>query len=166
MVKICWSGFLIFPLYFYFRTVYHCPFCNLCRVGKGLGIDFFHCMTCNCCLGITLVDHKCCEKSLEINCPICCDFLFTSSATVRALPCGHFMHSACFQVYILFPSCFDFCTEFMFQLFLLLYKEIDFCRCLMLYSTSFIISGIHLQSLCLPNLQQIFGKYGGKWTIF
>ncbi|MQL90863.1 hypothetical protein Taro_023463, partial [Colocasia esculenta] len=81
------------------RTVYHCPFCNLCRVGKGLGVDFFHCMKCNCCLGMKLVEHKCREKSLETNCPICCDFLFTSSAAVRALPCGHFMHSACFQAY-------------------------------------------------------------------
>ncbi|XP_042511163.1 zinc finger protein BRUTUS-like [Macadamia integrifolia] len=81
------------------RTVYHCPFCNLCRVGKGLGIDFFHCMTCNCCLGMSLVDHKCREKGLETNCPICCDFLFTSRETVRALPCGHFMHSACFKAY-------------------------------------------------------------------
>ncbi|KAJ8769822.1 hypothetical protein K2173_008228 [Erythroxylum novogranatense] len=81
------------------RTVYHCPFCNLCRVGKGLGIDFFHCMKCNCCLAMKLVDHKCREKGLETNCPICCDFLFTSSASVRALPCGHFMHSSCFQAY-------------------------------------------------------------------
>lgn len=81
------------------RTVYHCPFCNLCRLGSGLGIDFFHCMKCNCCLGMKLVDHKCREKGLESNCPICCDFLFTSSAAVRALPCGHFMHSACFQAY-------------------------------------------------------------------
>ncbi|KAH8491823.1 hypothetical protein H0E87_021430 [Populus deltoides] len=81
------------------RSVYHCPFCNLCRVGKGLGIDVFHCMTCNCCLGIKLVNHKCLEKGLETNCPICCDFLFTSSATVKALPCGHYMHSSCFQAY-------------------------------------------------------------------
>ncbi|PPD97482.1 hypothetical protein GOBAR_DD05500 [Gossypium barbadense] len=81
------------------RNVYHCPFCNLCRVGKGLGDDFFHCMVCNCCLAKKLVDHKCREKGLEINCPICCDFLFTSSESVRALPCGHFMHSACFQAY-------------------------------------------------------------------
>lgn len=81
------------------RSVYHCPFCNLCRVGKGLGIDFFHCMKCNCCLGMKLLEHKCREKGLETNCPICCDFLFTSSAAVRALPCGHFMHSACFQAY-------------------------------------------------------------------
>ncbi|XP_073226109.1 zinc finger protein BRUTUS-like isoform X2 [Cicer arietinum] len=81
------------------RNVYHCPFCNLCRVGRGLGIDYFHCMKCNCCLGIKSSSHKCLEKGLEMNCPICCDDLFTSSATVRALPCGHYMHSACFQVY-------------------------------------------------------------------
>ncbi|CAF2077972.1 unnamed protein product [Brassica napus] len=81
------------------RAVYHCPFCNLCRVGEGLGFDYFHCMTCNCCLGMKLVNHKCLEKSLETNCPICCEFLFTSSETVRALPCGHYMHSACFQAY-------------------------------------------------------------------
>ncbi|KAH7853078.1 hypothetical protein Vadar_033009 [Vaccinium darrowii] len=81
------------------RNVYHCPFCNLCRVGRGLGVDFFHCMKCNCCLALKLVNHKCLEKSLETNCPICCEFLFTSSATVRSLPCGHFMHSTCFQAY-------------------------------------------------------------------
>ncbi|KQK05031.1 zinc finger protein BRUTUS [Brachypodium distachyon] len=81
------------------RSVYHCPFCNLCRVGQGLGTDFFHCMNCNCCLGVKLIEHKCREKMLEMNCPICCDFLFTSSAAVRGLPCGHFMHSACFQAY-------------------------------------------------------------------
>lgn len=81
------------------RTVYHCPFCNLCRLGSGLGVDFFHCMKCNCCLAMKLADHHCREKGLETNCPICCDFLFTSNESVRALPCGHFMHSACFQAY-------------------------------------------------------------------
>ncbi|GAA0169325.1 ubiquitin-protein ligase [Lithospermum erythrorhizon] len=81
------------------RSIYHCPSCNLCRVGKGLGIDVYHCMKCNCCLGITTDEHKCLEKALEINCPICCEFLFTSSAIVRPLPCGHYMHSACFQAY-------------------------------------------------------------------
>ncbi|KAK9063723.1 hypothetical protein SSX86_017595 [Deinandra increscens subsp. villosa] len=81
------------------RMVYHCPFCNICRVGEGLGVDFFHCMTCNYCMSMKLVDHKCREKGLETDCPICCDFLFSSSPVVRALPCGHFMHSACFQAY-------------------------------------------------------------------
>ncbi|KAJ6793459.1 zinc finger protein BRUTUS-like [Iris pallida] len=81
------------------RTIYHCPFCNLCRVGKGLGVDFFHCMRCNVCLGTKVVEHKCRERSLETNCPICYEFLFTSSEPLRALRCGHFMHSACFQAY-------------------------------------------------------------------
>ncbi|CAI5980652.1 unnamed protein product [Closterium sp. NIES-65] len=81
------------------RDIYHCPFCNLCRVGRGLGIDYFHCMTCNACMSVTLAQHTCREKGLESNCPICHDFLFTSSAPVKALPCGHFMHSACFLAY-------------------------------------------------------------------
>ncbi|KAL6620645.1 hypothetical protein ACP70R_035784 [Stipagrostis hirtigluma subsp. patula] len=81
------------------RTVYHCPFCNLCRVGNGLGTDFFHCMKCNCCLGMKMIEHKCRENLMEMNCPICCDSIWTSSAAVRGLPCGHFMHSACFQAY-------------------------------------------------------------------
>ncbi|KAJ3695692.1 hypothetical protein LUZ60_001069 [Juncus effusus] len=93
------------------RTVYHCPFCNLCRLGKGLGVDFFHCMTCNCCLGMKLKEHKCREKGLETNCPICCDFLFTSSAAVRSLPCGHFMHSACFQAYTCSHYTCPICTK-------------------------------------------------------
>nr|PNR27802.1 hypothetical protein PHYPA_029954 [Physcomitrium patens] len=81
------------------RDIYHCPSCNLCRVGKGLGIDFFHCMTCNSCMAMHLKEHKCLEKGLESNCPICNDFLFTSNTPVKALPCGHFMHSACFMAY-------------------------------------------------------------------
>uniref|UniRef100_A0A453SZI4 CTCHY-type domain-containing protein n=1 Tax=Aegilops tauschii subsp. strangulata TaxID=200361 RepID=A0A453SZI4_AEGTS len=56
-------------------------------------------MKCNCCLGMRLSEHRCREKGLETNCPICGDFLFTSIAAVRALPCGHFMHSTCFQLY-------------------------------------------------------------------
>ncbi|KAK4843002.1 hypothetical protein QYF36_002606 [Acer negundo] len=81
------------------RTVYHCPFCNLCRLGRGLGVDYFHCMTCNCCMGLKAVNHKCVEKCLETNCPICCDFLFTSNEIVRDLPCGHCLHLSCFQAY-------------------------------------------------------------------
>jgi hypothetical protein len=88
------------------RNIYHCPFCNLCRVGKGLGIDYFHCMTCNACMSTQLKEHICREKGLESNCPICHDFLFTSNTPVKALPCGHFMHSACFQVSFHFSSSF------------------------------------------------------------
>lgn len=81
------------------KDIYHCPYCNICRVGKGLGIDYFHCMTCNACMYNSLKVHKCREKGLENNCPICHDFMFTSKAPVKALSCGHFMHSACFQAF-------------------------------------------------------------------
>ncbi|KAG7659586.1 Zinc finger CHY-type [Arabidopsis suecica] len=81
------------------RKIYHCPYCNLCRVGKGLGIDYFHCMKCNACMSRTLVEHVCREKCLEDNCPICHEYIFTSSSPVKALPCGHLMHSTCFQEY-------------------------------------------------------------------
>ncbi|MCO5569695.1 hypothetical protein L7F22_023411 [Adiantum nelumboides] len=81
------------------KDIYHCPYCNICRVGKGLGIDFFHCMICNACMNVSLKMHKCREKGLESNCPICHDFMFTSKAPVKALSCGHFMHSACFQAF-------------------------------------------------------------------
>ncbi|OMO96591.1 Zinc finger, RING-type [Corchorus capsularis] len=81
------------------REIYHCPYCNLCRVGKGLGIDYFHCMKCNACMSRALSNHICREKCFEDNCPICHEDLFTSSAPVKALPCGHLMHSICFQDY-------------------------------------------------------------------
>ncbi|XP_012080185.1 zinc finger protein BRUTUS-like At1g18910 isoform X2 [Jatropha curcas] len=81
------------------REIYHCPFCNLCRVGKGLGIGYFHCMNCNACMSRSLLVHPCREKSLEENCPICHEYIFTSSNPVKALPCGHVMHSTCFQDY-------------------------------------------------------------------
>ncbi|KAK9926326.1 hypothetical protein M0R45_023563 [Rubus argutus] len=90
------------------RTVYHCPFCNLCRLGKGLGIDFFHCMTCNCCLGIKLVNHKCLEKSLETNCPSAvisyshrvqqlghCHVAITCIACFQAYTCSHYTCPIC-----------------------------------------------------------------------
>ncbi|KAG5230054.1 hypothetical protein OIU76_022103 [Salix suchowensis] len=81
------------------REIYHCPYCNLCRVGKGLGIDYFHCMKCNACMARSLSIHVCREKCLEDNCPICHEYIFTSSTPVKALYCGHLMHSTCFQVY-------------------------------------------------------------------
>ncbi|XP_077210155.1 zinc finger protein BRUTUS-like At1g18910 [Tasmannia lanceolata] len=81
------------------REIYHCPFCNLCRVGKGLGIDYFHCMNCNACMSRSLAVHICREKCFESNCPICHEDIFTSTSPVKALPCGHLMHSTCFQDY-------------------------------------------------------------------
>ncbi|KAK6924931.1 Zinc finger, CHY-type [Dillenia turbinata] len=81
------------------REIYHCPYCNLCRVGKGLGIDYFHCMNCNACMSRSLSVHVCREKCFEDSCPICHEYIFTSTSPVKALPCGHLMHSMCFQEY-------------------------------------------------------------------
>lgn len=80
------------------REIYHCPYCNLCRLGKGLGIDYFHCMKCNACMARTLFMHVCREKSFMDNCPICHEDIFTSILPVKALRCGHMMHSKCFEV--------------------------------------------------------------------
>ena len=71
----------------------------MCRRGAGLGIDYRHCMACNACLSINLAHHKCRERSLESDCPICHDFMFTSATPIKALVCGHFMHTSCFTQY-------------------------------------------------------------------
>ncbi|XP_021761695.1 zinc finger protein BRUTUS-like At1g18910 isoform X1 [Chenopodium quinoa] len=82
------------------REIYHCPYCNLCRLGKGLGIDYFHCMKCNACMNRSLSSsHVCREKCIEDKCPICHEDMFTSSDPVKALACGHLMHSSCFEEY-------------------------------------------------------------------
>jgi zinc finger-like protein len=43
------------------RDIYHCPFCNVCRRGKGLGVDFFHCMQCNACMSLSLFNSHTCR---------------------------------------------------------------------------------------------------------
>jgi len=112
------------------EDVYHCPFCNLCRRGKGLGKDFFHCMQCNSCVSLTMGPHDCGAKTragggggggntkagdgapgavpaahghvsgaMESDCPVCKDFLWNSDTPVKAMPCGHMMHTRCFEAY-------------------------------------------------------------------
>eukprot|EP00842_Homolaphlyctis_polyrhiza_P006999 jgi/Hompol1/889/HPOL_002593-RA len=83
------------------KTIYHCHDCGICRIGKGLGIDYFHCPTCNVCMAIGLKGrHKCIERNLESDCPICGEYMFTSTSTVIFMPCGHCMHHKCHQQYI------------------------------------------------------------------
>ena len=83
------------------RHIYHCPFCNVCRKGKGLGQDFFHCMKCNSCVSLVMGPHECLGKrsSMESECPVCKDFMFDSETPVKTLPCGHLMHTSCFETY-------------------------------------------------------------------
>ncbi len=65
------------------KKKYHCDKCGICRVGKGLGIDYFHCDKCNACLMIDLKDnHRCIERNLECDCPICGEYMFTSTQTI------------------------------------------------------------------------------------
>jgi hypothetical protein len=79
------------------KSIYHCDDCGICRIGVGLGKDFFHCKTCNVCMSIELENqHRCIEHSTECNCPICGEFMFTSTETVVFMKCGHSIHQSCF----------------------------------------------------------------------
>ncbi|KAJ1503362.1 hypothetical protein HMI54_008153 [Coelomomyces lativittatus] len=83
------------------KNIYHCPDCGICRIGKGLGQDYFHCKKCNVCMAIGLKDrHKCIERNLESDCPICGEYMFTSTTTVIFMPCGHCIHHKCYQEHI------------------------------------------------------------------
>ncbi|KAG0357876.1 hypothetical protein BGZ54_000141, partial [Gamsiella multidivaricata] len=65
------------------KSIYHCDDCGLCRIGQGLGKDYFHCRKCNVCMNIQLQgNHKCIERNLECDCPICGEYMFTSTTTV------------------------------------------------------------------------------------
>ncbi|TPX71034.1 hypothetical protein CcCBS67573_g06316 [Chytriomyces confervae] len=93
------------------KNIYHCYDCGICRIGKGLGQDYFHCKKCNVCMAISLKGrHKCIERNLESDCPICGEYMFTSTTTVIFMPCGHCIHFKCHQEYIQTsyqcPTCF------------------------------------------------------------
>lgn len=76
------------------KNIYHCDKCGICRIGKGLGQDYFHCDKCNVCMAIHLKDnHRCIERNLESDCPICGEYMFTST------------HTVIFMVYYLCSSC-------------------------------------------------------------
>jgi len=81
------------------RPIFHCPYCNTCRMGKGLGIDFRHCMRCNACVSLADKDHRCIPQKLQGSCPICHDTLFNSTEPLKGLRCGHVMHLSCFTEY-------------------------------------------------------------------
>jgi RING finger and CHY zinc finger domain-containing protein 1 len=74
------------------KTIYHCTACGICRIGKGLGLDYFHCATCNICMAMSLQgNHKCIERNLECDCPICGEYMFTSTTTVIFMVSGAFL---------------------------------------------------------------------------
>ncbi|KAJ9606588.1 hypothetical protein H2200_008596 [Cladophialophora chaetospira] len=82
------------------KSVYHCDDCGICRLGEGLGKDFFHCKTCAACMSISAEStHKCIERSTKSDCPICGEFMFTSNKAVAFMRCGHSIHEACFAAW-------------------------------------------------------------------
>lgn len=93
------------------KDIYHCDKCKICRIGKGLGIDYFHCDKCNACMSVTLQEHKCVERSLESDCPICNVYMFTSTTPVMFLPCGHCMHVSCYEEYTLTNYICPLCSK-------------------------------------------------------
>jgi len=80
------------------KKIFHCAQCGVCRVGERA--DYFHCDQCGVCMAVELKGkHKCVERSLESGCPVCAEFMFTSTAPIRFFDCGHAMHLACFDEY-------------------------------------------------------------------
>ena len=82
------------------KNIYHCPFCNVCRSGQGLGIDYRHCMQCNACVSLADDQHRCISQKLQGDCPICHESMFQSTEPLRGLKCGHAMHLSCFTMYM------------------------------------------------------------------
>ncbi|KAI1630150.1 ring finger and CHY zinc finger domain-containing protein 1 [Exophiala viscosa] len=79
------------------KSIYHCDDCGICRIGEGLGKDFFHCKTCAACMSIQAEStHKCIERSTKCDCPICGEYMFTSNKPVAFMRCGHSIHETCF----------------------------------------------------------------------
>ncbi|GAQ87904.1 RING finger and CHY zinc finger domain-containing protein 1 [Klebsormidium nitens] len=78
------------------KEQFHCNDCGICRIG---GRDkFFHCATCECCYAMSLQDkHKCVEKSMHHNCPVCFEYLFDSVHSTSVMVCGHTAHHACLE---------------------------------------------------------------------
>ncbi|KAI3327969.1 zf-CHY-domain-containing protein [Xylariaceae sp. AK1471] len=79
------------------KPCYHCNDCGICRIGRGIGKDFYHCKKCSACIAIaTQSDHRCIERATDCDCPICGEYLFTSPTPVCFMKCGHSIHRDCF----------------------------------------------------------------------
>ncbi|XP_010689159.2 E3 ubiquitin-protein ligase RZFP34 [Beta vulgaris subsp. vulgaris] len=76
------------------KKQYHCDECGICRTGGEE--NFFHCLSCGCCYPKIMKDtHRCLEKAMHQNCPVCCEYLFDTTKDVSVLACGHAMHFEC-----------------------------------------------------------------------
>jgi hypothetical protein len=74
--------------------------CGICRVGRGLGIDYHHCPKCTMCVPINMrTAHKCIDNALATACPICSEHMFNSRRRVTLTRCGHPLHEECLSQY-------------------------------------------------------------------
>ncbi|KAJ1972864.1 hypothetical protein H4R34_005264 [Dimargaris verticillata] len=81
------------------QSLYHCQECGICRVGPEE--DFRHCSKCKCCISHDAWDdHRCIENTLDSDCPICGEFLFTSKQSATFMKCGHAIHQDCLRQYL------------------------------------------------------------------
>ena len=84
------------------RPIYHCSDCKICRVGQGLEIDYFHCPTCDICMSMSMKGkHHCVEKSLHSNCPICFEYMFTSTKHVVFMVYFLYLHLFIFSIFLI-----------------------------------------------------------------
>ncbi|KAH8899527.1 zf-CHY-domain-containing protein, partial [Thozetella sp. PMI_491] len=81
------------------KPIYHCNDCGICRIGQGIGKDFFHCSKCAACIPISMEggQHKCIERAIDSNCPICGEHMFSSRTKVIFMNCGHAIHRPCWD---------------------------------------------------------------------
>ncbi|WVZ55449.1 hypothetical protein U9M48_006109 [Paspalum notatum var. saurae] len=58
--------------------------------------NFYHCEKCGCCYTSLLKDsHRCVDRAMHQNCPVCFEYLFDSPKAVSVLNCGHTIHLEC-----------------------------------------------------------------------
>lgn len=78
------------------KSIFHCDKCGICRIGKGLGIDYVHCDICGSCMSVGHFEKgKCRGELLKSNCPVCQEFLFDSTKSATILECNHAIHVEC-----------------------------------------------------------------------
>ncbi|KAJ1993266.1 hypothetical protein H4R33_000724 [Dimargaris cristalligena] len=79
--------------------IFHCNDCQMCL--RDRKDQYQHCFKCVRCISETLVgEHKCRENSVEVDCPICGEFLQTSRQPITIMRCGHTIHLDCLNTYM------------------------------------------------------------------
>ncbi|CAD6202024.1 unnamed protein product [Miscanthus lutarioriparius] len=76
------------------KNQFHCDGCGICRTGGAE--NFYHCDKCGCCYTSLLKDsHRCVDRAMHNNCPVCIEYLFDSTKAINVLHCGHTIHLEC-----------------------------------------------------------------------